>query len=78
MKARRIKDRPRPIDLRTFLLDTNVVSEWTKSRPNTGVVTWLEEVDEDRVFVSVITFAELRHGLERMPAGRQGTTLCNP
>jgi len=59
----------------SFLLDTNVVSEWTKSRPNTGVITWLEEVDEDRVFVSVITFAELRHGLERMSAGKRKARL---
>ena len=50
-----------------FLLDTNVVSEWTKRRPDIGVVAWLAEADEDRVFVSVITLAELRHGIERMP-----------
>ncbi|HTU52683.1 MAG TPA: type II toxin-antitoxin system VapC family toxin [Acetobacteraceae bacterium] len=52
-----------------FLLDTNVVSEWTKPRPDTGVVTWLAEADEDRVFISVVTLAELRHGIERLPAG---------
>ena len=52
-----------------FLLDTNVVSEWTKPRPNAGVVQWLAEVEEDDVFVSVVTFAEIRHGVERLPAG---------
>jgi toxin FitB len=50
----------------SFLLDTNVVSEWTKPRPNAGVVAWLAEVDEDRVFLSVITLAELRHGIQRL------------
>jgi len=53
----------------SFLLDTNVVSEWVKLRPNSGVVAWLAEADEDRVFISVITLAELRHGIERMAAG---------
>lgn len=53
----------------SFLLDTNVVSEWTKQRPNAGVVAWLAEADEDRVFISVVTVAELRHGIERLPAG---------
>jgi toxin FitB len=53
----------------SFLLDTNVVSEWVKQRPNTGVVTWLAEVDEDRVFLSVIALAELRHGIERLTDG---------
>ncbi|MHB1773992.1 MAG: PIN domain-containing protein [Acidimicrobiales bacterium] len=51
----------------SFLLDTNVVSEWTKPRPNPGVVEWLGQVDEDEVFLSVVTFAELRHGIERLP-----------
>jgi predicted nucleic acid-binding protein len=53
----------------SFLLDTNVVSEWTKARPNSGVITWLEQVDEDRVFLSVATLAELRHGIERLGTG---------
>jgi predicted nucleic acid-binding protein len=33
----------------SFLLDTNVVSEWVKQRPDPGVIAWLAEVDEDRV-----------------------------
>ncbi len=53
----------------SFLLDTNVVSEWTKPRPDSGMVKWLAEADEDRVFISVVTVAELRHGVERLPAG---------
>lgn len=53
----------------SFLLDTNVVSEWTKPRPNAGVVEWLAEANEDEVFLSVVTFAELRHGIERLAAG---------
>ena len=52
-----------------YLLDTNVVSEWTKQRPDPGVVAWLAETDEDRIFISVITLAELRHGIERLPLG---------
>lgn len=52
----------------SFLLDTNLVSEWTKPRPNAGVVRWLAQVDEDEVFLSVVTFAELRRGIERLPA----------
>src|SRR3546814_656328 len=47
-----------------FLLDTNVVSEWVKPQPNAGVIAWLAEVDEDRVFLSVVTLAEIRHGIE--------------
>jgi predicted nucleic acid-binding protein len=53
----------------SFLLDTNVVSEWLKPRPNQGVVLWLQTVDEDETFLSVVTITELRYGIERMTAG---------
>lgn len=53
----------------SFLIDTNVVSEWVKPRPNAGVIDWLAHADEDRIFLSVITLAELRYGIEKMPVG---------
>jgi predicted nucleic acid-binding protein len=53
----------------SFLLDTNAVSEWTKPRPNPGLIGWMESIDEDRVYISVITLAELRYGVERLAAG---------
>jgi len=59
----------------SFLLDTNVVSEWVKPRPDPGVVTWLAEVDEDRVFLSVVTLAELRYGIARMTDGSRRKRL---
>jgi predicted nucleic acid-binding protein len=59
----------------SFLLDTNVVSEWVKPQPNPGVVAWLSEADEDAVFISVMTLAELRYGIERMPAGNRRKRL---
>jgi toxin FitB len=59
----------------SFLLDTNVVSEWVKPRPDPGVVAWLAEVDEDRVFISVVALAELRHGVERLEHGRRRERL---
>jgi predicted nucleic acid-binding protein len=59
----------------SFLLDTNVVSEWVKPKPNSGVVTWLANVDEDRVFLSVVTLTELRYGIERLAAGARRRSL---
>lgn len=59
----------------SFLLDTNVISEWVKPRPEPRVVAWLAEVDEDRVFMSVVTLGELRHGIERLPGGRRRDRL---
>ena len=59
----------------SFLLDTNVVSEWMKPQPNPGVVAWLAEVDEDRTFLSVITLTQMRYGVERMTAGKRKIRL---
>jgi toxin FitB len=58
-----------------FLLDTNVVSEWVNPRPNPGLIRWTESADEDRVFLSVVSLAELRYGVERMPAGARRNRL---
>lgn len=58
-----------------FLLDTNAVSEWVKPSPNLGVIRWMESADEDRVFLSVISLAELRYGVDRMPVGARRTRL---
>lgn len=61
----------------TFLLDTNVVSEWVKPQPNPKVVAWLSDVDEDRVFLSVASLAEIRRRIELMPAGRRRDLLVS-
>lgn len=55
----------------SFLLDTNVISEWMKPQPNRGVIEWLANLDEDQAFLSVISFAEIRRGIEKLPQGRK-------
>jgi predicted nucleic acid-binding protein len=59
----------------SFLLDTNVVSEWIKPRPNAGVMQWTDSTDEDRIFLSVISLVELRYGIDRMASGRRQRRL---
>jgi len=58
-----------------FLLDTNVVSEWAKPLPNRNVIKWLAEADEDRLYLSVLTFAEIKRGIEQMPFGQRRNAL---
>ena len=58
-----------------YLLDTNAVSEWVKPIPDLGLISWLAAVDEDRVYLSVVTLAELRHGVERLADGRRRAQL---
>jgi len=45
-------------------------------QPDRNVVSWLAEVDEDGVFISVTSFAEIRHGIELMPVSRRRERLA--
>lgn len=55
----------------TFLLDTNVLSEPFKPRPDPGVLGWLAETDEDRMYISVVSLAEIRRGIELLELGNR-------
>jgi toxin FitB len=59
----------------SYLLDTNAISEWVKPRPDPGIAGWLDEVDEDRTYLSVITLGELRKGIDRLAQGRRRDRL---
>jgi predicted nucleic acid-binding protein len=48
-----------------FLLDTVVVSEARKARPNAGVVRWLSKQPEDQLYLSVVTLGEIERGIEK-------------
>ena len=49
-----------------FLLDTNVVSELRRARPDPGVVRWLEAARGDELCLSVLTIGEIRLGIVRL------------
>lgn len=52
-----------------FLLDTCLVSELVKKEPNAKVVTWLDERDEQSLFLSVLTIGELQKGISKLTDG---------
>ncbi|EJL49684.1 putative nucleic acid-binding protein, contains PIN domain-containing protein [Rhizobium sp. CF122] len=58
-----------------LLLDTNVLSEVTKPRPEGRVLEWLDGLDEDRTFISVVSIAEIRRGVALMDNGRKRDAL---
>jgi toxin FitB len=49
-----------------FLLDTCVISELMAKRPNQAVMQWIESVDEDRLYLSVITIGEIRKDIAKL------------
>ena len=47
-----------------FLLDTNVVSELRKPKPNGAVVQWIQAVAEPDLHISAVTIGEIQAGIE--------------
>jgi predicted nucleic acid-binding protein len=57
----------------SFLLDTNVISELAKTKPNFKVIAWLGSVPSTDLFLSVITLGEIRKAIEKKRAASPGT-----
>lgn len=58
-----------------FLLDTNVISELVKPRPEASVTAWIEGTDESLLYLSVLTLGEIRRGIAALPQSRRRATL---
>jgi predicted nucleic acid-binding protein len=59
-----------------FLLDTNVLSEFNRrGEPDQRVKHWLEGADTESLYASVLTFGEIRFGIELLPPGKRRTQL---
>ena len=70
-------DKRRP-DLCTFgvnyLVDTDVLSESTKPKPNDKIIGWLKAHQSD-LYVSAITIGEIRFGIDKLPNGKRRKAL---
>lgn len=59
-----------------IILDTNVLSELTRKKPEAAVLDWLDALPVAEVATTAITAAELRYGVARLPDGRRKTLLA--
>lgn len=57
-----------------YLLDTNIVSEFSKERPNENVLA-LYEARKDLCAISAVTWQELMFGVSKMPEGKRKTYI---
>jgi toxin FitB len=58
-----------------YLLDTCVLSEFTRRQQNEKVVRWLEQADEEKLYISAITIGEIQRGIERMSPSQRKSDL---
>lgn len=54
-----------------YLLDTCLLSELRKAEPDAGVVAWVSDVDEARLFISVLCLGEIQKGVAKLEQGRR-------
>jgi len=57
------------------LLDTNVLSELLRVRPDPGVLDWFAQQPAGTLFVSTVTQAEMLLGVRLLPPGKRRTQL---
>ena len=61
---------------KVYLLDTNIVSEFSKECPDQNVIS-LYEQRKDLCAISAVTWQELQYGLSKMPDGKRKNSIEN-
>ncbi len=58
-----------------YLLDTCLLSELRKPNPDPGVRQWIEDTEEARLFISVLSLGEIQKGIAKLEDGRRKNTF---
>ena len=58
-----------------YLLDTCVISELIKPKPNSKVINWLRSCQEENLFLSSLTIGEIQKGISKLPNSRKKHNL---
>ncbi len=60
-----------------YLLDTCVISELVKPAPNSRVITWMNRIPSERLFLCSLTIGEIRKGLTKFPESKKKERLTD-
>ena len=63
--------------MKGWLLDTNIVSELRRPKPELRVVDFVRAQSLENLYISVVTLAEIRFGIELLPDITRRTQLGN-
>ena len=58
-------------------MDTCVISELVKPKPNAKVIEWLRSCQDESLFLSSLTIGEIQKGISRLPNSRKKIKLQN-
>jgi predicted nucleic acid-binding protein len=59
----------------SYLLDTCMLVEFAQRKPEMKVIRWINSVDQNELFVSVISIGEIQRGIIRLPDSQHRTLL---
>ena len=57
------------------MLETNVISELKRPKPNENVINWFASVKKDSLYLSVLTLGEIRKGVDKLPESKRKQAL---
>lgn len=60
-----------------YLLDTCVISELVSKQPNAKVIEFVDSLDQEDIYLSVITVGEIAKGIEKLPGSKRKEELLN-
>src|SRR5215475_463957 len=58
-----------------YLLDTNIISNFTKPAPSEALIAWMAEQSDDDLFIASLTLADIRRGVLEKPPGKRRDQL---
>jgi len=58
-----------------YLLDTCVFAEYSKPRPNGRVIDWIDSLDQDSQYISILSVGEMEKGIARLPSSKRRQSL---
>jgi predicted nucleic acid-binding protein len=65
-----------------YLLDTSIISNFTKPAPSHSLAAWMAEQPDEDMFIASLTLAEIRRGILEKPGGKRrdelGTWFSGP
>jgi len=61
----------------SYLLDTNVLSEFVAQQPDANLIRWISQHQDRDLYISVISVGELQQGISRLPASKKRSYLEN-
>ncbi|MHC9541122.1 MAG: type II toxin-antitoxin system VapC family toxin [Vulcanimicrobiota bacterium] len=59
----------------SYLIDTNIISELTRPKPDRRVVHWFDNVADSALYLSVLSLGEIRNGIERLQKSQRKECL---